>query len=126
MKPRVAVIFGAAAALGVLAALHWSSPGPVPAPLPASLDESPAPEASADVSQALAPPRPAAPLPARAGAVVPAGFAASALAEPEIMSELRELGDGSPEYSLAIARQGNARFPNSPDAAERAWYVCKS
>ena len=42
------------------------------------------------------------------------------------MSELRELGDSAPEYSLALAREGNARFATSPEAAERAWYVCKS
>lgn len=46
--------------------------------------------------------------------------------EGALMSTLRQLGDSSPQASLEMARAGNARFPDSPDAAERAWYVCKS
>jgi len=80
---------------------------------------------------ALAPP---APLPQVRAVGVPdnratatrAVFATQPLDEAEIMTELRELADSSPEYSLALARQGNARFPGTPDAAERAWYICKS
>jgi hypothetical protein len=51
---------------------------------------------------------------------------APALDEPSMMSTLRALGDSEPQHSLALAREGNARFPGSPDAAERQWYVCKS
>jgi hypothetical protein len=43
-----------------------------------------------------------------------------------LMSTLRELGDSEPQRSLDMAREGNLRFPDSPDAAERTWYVCKS
>jgi hypothetical protein len=48
------------------------------------------------------------------------------LDEAAIMSTLRELGDSVPDRSLKLAREGNERFPNSPDAAERGWYICKS
>ena len=43
-----------------------------------------------------------------------------------LMSTLRELGDSQPQRSLEMAREGNLRFPDSPDAAERTWFVCKS
>jgi hypothetical protein len=52
--------------------------------------------------------------------------APKALDETAIMSTLRELGDSQPQRSLELAREGNARFAGSPDAAEREWYVCKS
>jgi hypothetical protein len=48
------------------------------------------------------------------------------LDERSIMNTLRELGDSVPERSLKLAREGNERFPNSLDAAERGWYICKS
>jgi hypothetical protein len=50
----------------------------------------------------------------------------AALAEPALMGKLRDLGDSAPLISLALAREGNQRFPDSPNAAERAWWVCKS
>ena len=46
--------------------------------------------------------------------------------EPALMNTLRELGDSAPADTLRMARAGNARFPDSPDAAERTWYICKS
>jgi hypothetical protein len=42
------------------------------------------------------------------------------------MAELRRLGDSDPNRSLTLAREGNMRFPDSPDAPERAWRVVKS
>jgi hypothetical protein len=48
------------------------------------------------------------------------------LEEPALMAKLRALGATSPELALSLARQGNARFPNSRGAAERAWFVVKS
>ena len=56
----------------------------------------------------------------------PAPTAAPTLDEPSLMNTLRQLGDSTPLYSLQMAREGNARFPDSPDAAERAWYICRS
>ena len=64
--------------------------------------------------------------------VVPASVAvapvqAAALPdEASLMSTLRALGDSDPERSLQLARAADQRFPASPDAAERSWYVCKS
>jgi hypothetical protein len=46
--------------------------------------------------------------------------------ERSLMNDLRELGDSAPERSLELARDGNRRFPDSADAPERTWYVCKS
>ncbi|HYP98193.1 MAG TPA: hypothetical protein VER96_05935 [Polyangiaceae bacterium] len=68
----------------------------------------------------------------RATAVVPASLAVApvqAVALPDeasLMSTLRALGDSDPERSLQLARAAEQRFPASPDAAERSWYVCKS
>jgi hypothetical protein len=77
-------------------------------------------------------PQPVAPPPAPAAATQPASITvarpqpAAPLDEPTMMSRLRELGDSSPLESLAIAKQANLLFPDSPEAAERQWYVCKS
>jgi hypothetical protein len=48
------------------------------------------------------------------------------LDEGSLMNTLRGLKDTAPERSLQLAREGNQRFPDSPDAAERGWYVCRS
>ncbi len=42
------------------------------------------------------------------------------------MANLHALGETDPALSLELARQGNARFPSGPGAAERAWIVCKA
>jgi hypothetical protein len=46
--------------------------------------------------------------------------------EPSLMAQLREMRQSDPELSLRLAREGNERFPGSPDAAERAAIVVKS
>jgi hypothetical protein len=46
--------------------------------------------------------------------------------DPALMPKLRELTTKDPESALRLAREANARFPNSRDAAERAWIVVKS
>lgn len=46
--------------------------------------------------------------------------------EPALMQTLRALGDSDPQRSLQLASEAERRFPDSPDAPERAWYVCKS
>jgi hypothetical protein len=48
------------------------------------------------------------------------------LVESTLMARLHELGETNPPLSLQLAREGNARFPNSADAPERAWIVVKS
>lgn len=42
------------------------------------------------------------------------------------MAKLRDLADADPRRSLRLAREGNLRFPGSPDAPERSWRIVKS
>ena len=49
-----------------------------------------------------------------------------AVTEPALMSAIRELGAADPARALELAREGNRRFPNGADAAERTWTICKS
>lgn len=71
------------------------------------------------------------PLP-RLPAVLPASLSVApvqAVALPDeasLMSTLRALGDSDPQRSLQLVSAAERRFPASPDAAERSWYVCKS
>ena len=46
--------------------------------------------------------------------------------EAVLMERLRGLESSDPPLTLSLAREGNARFPNSPDAPERAWMVVRS
>ena len=46
--------------------------------------------------------------------------------EPTLMSELRALLNTAPSEALALARRGDALFPDSPNAPERAWVVVKA
>jgi hypothetical protein len=46
--------------------------------------------------------------------------------EATLMAKLRGLEGTDPPLTLRLAREGNARFPDSPDAPERAWMVVKS
>ena len=42
------------------------------------------------------------------------------------MTQLRDLSGSNPDLSLRLAREGNHRFKDSPDEAERWWYVVRS
>ncbi len=42
------------------------------------------------------------------------------------MSKLRDLRGSNPTLTLELARAGNQRFPDSPDVAERSWFIVKS
>lgn len=46
--------------------------------------------------------------------------------EAALMDRLRQLLDTDPELTLQLAREANARYADSPDAAERATIVVKS
>jgi hypothetical protein len=46
--------------------------------------------------------------------------------EVALMVRLHQLGETNPPLSLRLAREGNARFPHTPDAPERAFIVVKS
>ena len=43
-----------------------------------------------------------------------------------ITARLRQLAQSSPELTLELGRDGNRRFPESPDAAERNWYIVRA
>lgn len=51
---------------------------------------------------------------------------AALVSEASLMVRLHQLAETNPPLSLELARQGNARFPRSPDAPERAFIVVKS
>jgi hypothetical protein len=68
--------------------------------------------------RALEPPDPAA---ARG-----AGAGLSRADEAALMEKLRSLAGSDPQQILRLAREANAKDPDSPGAAERAWMVVKS
>jgi len=42
------------------------------------------------------------------------------------MAKLRDLEESDPILTLQLAREGNAQYPDSPDAPERQWMVAKA
>jgi hypothetical protein len=46
--------------------------------------------------------------------------------ESVLMERLRELRSQDPELSLKLAREGDTKFPGSPDAAERGWFAVRA
>jgi hypothetical protein len=70
-------------------------------------------------------PEPSAPVASSARAEL-APLAPPLLDEPALMAELRLADSRDPELALALARDGNARFGDSPDAAERAALAVKA
>ena len=96
-----------------------------PAVPAASITRAVAPGPTARTVQA----EPAAVVTARAVAASPASSTSSPpapVSEAALMSKLRELRSSDPDLTLRLARQGNERFANSADAAERAWFVVKA
>lgn len=51
---------------------------------------------------------------------------AALLAEGTLMDALRARRFTDPSFTLSLAREGNQRFGESADAAERAWFVVKA
>jgi hypothetical protein len=47
-------------------------------------------------------------------------------AERVLMVKLRQLGLSDPIVSLELARAGQQRFADSPDAAERTWFEARA
>ncbi len=90
---------------------------------PKSVAESATSPSTIPDSAAVAPRAVAAPAPSAPSAV------AAALAfpdEPSLMQELRKLPPPAPEVALRLAHEGNERYPDGPDAPERATIVIKS
>jgi hypothetical protein len=46
--------------------------------------------------------------------------------EAAVMAKLHEVKLSNPPLSLRLAREGNQRFPDSPDAPERAWFEARA
>jgi hypothetical protein len=70
-----------------------------------------------------------APLPAPAPAPPPRNANASKGSrdgESASMQTLRDLGGSNPELTLKLAREGRDKYKDSPDAAERAWFIVRS
>jgi hypothetical protein len=92
-------------------------------------EESSVPEprvAAAGVGPTALAPAPILPAPALHATTQPAREIDPRLDEPALMARLRALGESAPLDSIALARQGNERFPESTDAPERAGRVAKS
>jgi hypothetical protein len=127
VTPFVAAMFVAAAAFAVILWARWGkgparspTPAPAPAPAPARVE---AGEREAGGSGGLR-----APAGREAGAgAAPAGRTARApMDEGALMAKLRQLGENAPLQSIELARDGNRRFPSSPEAPERAFILVKS
>lgn len=94
--------YGAAHVAARRAAIDGTAPPPPPPPAQAEA-ESAASSVPAATAQALPPP------------AIPA-----TLDENALMTELRSVQGSDPELALALARDGNQRFPDSDQAPERA------
>src|SRR5207244_4367520 len=81
---------------------------PAPAPVAPAPPVAP-PAAVVDAAPAKPAPRPAG-----------AAKLAAKLSEPQLMVRLRDLKQKDPAAAIELAREGNRRFPDSPDAPERA------
>jgi hypothetical protein len=119
-----------AAGLGIGAAAYLRAK---PAPTEPLAEERPVaapPAAPAPASPAVAPPSPAPPeshvpgpdrSPSTTAAPPPAGSEAAApLNEAVLMARLRSVAGSNFPLAVELARAGNRRFPDSPDAPERA------
>lgn len=110
-------------AAGAGAYFFYSAPGPA-SPVRAAVEQD-----TRELEATHLEPTPSATPDVAALAVAPQSPAASAERvpdEPTLMSELRALLNTAPTQALALARRGDALFPGSPDAPERAWAVVKA
>jgi hypothetical protein len=91
-----------------------TAPPPTTSAAPAAVEPPPAPSAPA--------PRPPGPVPSRSTtAPPPAGSEASAsLSESVLMARLRNVAGSNFPLAVELAHAGNKRFPDSPNAPERA------
>ncbi|HLK89555.1 MAG TPA: hypothetical protein VKZ18_06660 [Polyangia bacterium] len=125
---RLKLLLGLGAA-AALAMLLLKGPGR------GARQETPPPAAEPAAAPAVAPPPPAAPpapppaphppgpdrSPSTTAAPPPPGSeAARALPEAVLMARLRSVAGGDFPLAVELARAGNRRFPDSPDAPERA------
>ena len=104
---------------------RYSSPAPRAESSVVALTESEATEARSSVASTI----PSTTVPTERPTTTPQGTVTAAPSAPtdaDLMTQLRALEGASPLVALRLAREGNARFPNSPDAPERTWHIVKS
>jgi len=112
-----------AAAVVVGGALAFVLRGPTPnitsARVPGTATQ---PADTPPLAEASSAPRPVVtpPLTASVRPAAPAPAASATFDEPELMRELRSARGNDPALAVELAREGNRRFPTSPDAPERA------
>ena len=114
----VALFVGGTVVVSLALALSAQVFSPASPPAAPATSESATPVGNVTSAPAIAP---VAPQPSHASSsVVTAAMPSDLPDEGAIMSELRAIKDRDPKRALELARQGNRRFPNSPEAAERA------
>jgi hypothetical protein len=125
MPPKLLVVTGFGLLLGAADFLHSGRSARVRTP---AVDEPGGALHRADTQPSLpVQTTEASPAPALAGPrEVMTAPAPAAPTETVLMATLRGLGASDPARSLELARDGNRRFPNGADAAERNWIICKS
>jgi hypothetical protein len=94
-----------------------AAPGDADSPAPSTSPPTEAGNADALATTAADAARPA---------VLSTRDAAALLSEATLMVRLHQLAETEPPISLELAREGNALFPHTPDAPERAFIVVKS
>jgi hypothetical protein len=116
---RQSVFAGALVLLGIGGAWWWrAEAAPTPESTVASAERSmDVPANAAAPSSSGAPGATAAPPQTAATASAPAGL--DALDEPTLMTRLRSAETADAALAVALAREGNRRFPESADAPER-------
>ncbi|MEO8904305.1 MAG: hypothetical protein ABI488_18225 [Polyangiaceae bacterium] len=98
--------------LGVLGARLYGVYGAAHAPAEESAAPQPSPPAAAQ--------SPGSTVPVATVQALPPPSIPATLDESALMAELRSVQDSDPELALALARDGNQRFPDSAQAPERA------
>lgn len=117
-RRRTLLVTGAAAALGGVLAFTLRGPAPK-STTPATRVAAPPPVDAPPIAEAASTPRAAVTTPLTASVSAPAP-ASAAFDETELMRELRSARGNDPALAVALAREGNRRFPGSANAPERA------
>jgi hypothetical protein len=119
LSPRLLgalVVFGAVVALAIWSARPRSPSAPqAPVTGTPAAGAPAAPASPAPYRDAAAPARPT----NGGGSPRPTQAQIASLEEAQLMARLRKLAETEPEAAIALAREGNRRFPGSADAPER-------
>jgi len=119
------LVLGALAAVSVLI-VRLGREESAPATRPRRTSELETPREPARPPTLAAPTR-ASPAPPRVETPAPTVATIPAASEERrLMTELREVGLRDPARSLRLAREGDLRFPASPEEPERGWYEVRA